>query len=303
MKPYTDKNKSYPRLNEAALGYLLVTPALLFILAIAIYPIFQTFRLSLFNMKLQFITEAKFIGLENYINLLGDWRYLLALLTTARFTVFSVALELCVGMAMALLMSRNFKGIGLVRTAVLVPWAIPTSVSAVMWSFLYNDQFGVLNDILTRFGIISANKAWLGTADTALGSIIFADVWKTSPFMGLILLAGVQSISRELYEAARVDGAGVIRQFLSITLPLLKPTILVALIFRTMEAFRVFDLIFVMTSGGPGNSTESLAIYTYKTLFRNLDFGQGSAMAVMIFVFVFLFAMLYIKLLDKDSLH
>ena len=160
-----------------------------------------------------------------------------------------------------------------------------------------------MNDILLRLGIISQNRAWLGTSDTALGAIIFSDVWKTSPFMGLILLAGLQGISRELYEAGKVDGAGAIRQFFKITLPLLKPTILVALIFRTLEAFRVFDLIFVMTGGGPGNSTESLAVYTYKTLFRNLDFGQGSAIAILIFIFIFIFALFYINLLDKESLR
>lgn len=300
----TSYKRSNPfKLNEAGLGYILVTPALLCILCIAIYPVFQTIRISLFDMKLQFIAQTKFVGLDNYINLLSDSRYLLALLTTVKFTLISVSIELCVGVSMALLMNKAAKGIGLVRAAVLVPWAIPTSVSAVMWSFLYNDQFGVINDILMRLGIIGSSRAWLGTSDTALGAIIFSDVWKTSPFMGLILLAGLQGISKELYEAGKVDGAGAIKQFFKITLPLLRPTILVALIFRTLDAFRVFDLVFVMTGGGPGNSTETLAVYTYKTLFRNLDFGQGSAIAILIFIFVFIFALFYIKLLDKESLR
>jgi multiple sugar transport system permease protein len=268
------------------LGYILVAPALLCIIAIALYPVLNTFKLSLYYMKLQLPGLTHFVGLQNYITLSSDSRFWSATLNTVFFTVVSVALEL----------------VGLVRAAVLIPWAIPTVISALMWKFIYNDQFGVLNDILMKVGLINSYKAWLGSPSSAMSAAIFADVWKTAPFMALLLLAGLQNISQDLYEAAKVDGAGSIRQFFRITLPLLKPTILVALIFRTLDAFRVFDLIFVMTGGGPGNSTETLSIYAYKTLFRNLDFGIGSAIAVIIFIFVFIFAMFYIKLLDKSIL-
>ncbi|MGB9678755.1 MAG: carbohydrate ABC transporter permease [Thermoanaerobacteraceae bacterium] len=282
------------------LGYLLVTPALLCIFTIALYPVFDTFRLSLFHMRLQLINLTHFIGFANYVTLFEDSRFWAATLNTVVFTVVSVTFELILGMIMALLMNKKFRGTGLVRAAVLIPWAIPTIVSALMWKFIYNDQYGVLNDIFNRLGLIHGYVAWLGNPSSAMGAAIFADVWKTAPFMALLLLAGLQNISNDLYEAAKVDGAGSIRQFIRITLPLLKPTILVALIFRTLDAFRVFDLIFVMTGGGPGNSTETLSIYAYKTLFRNLDFGLGSAMSVIIFIFVFLFAMMYIRLLDKS---
>ncbi|ADL70105.1 binding-protein-dependent transport systems inner membrane component [Thermoanaerobacterium thermosaccharolyticum DSM 571] len=290
-------------LNDAILGYLLVAPALLCIIAIALYPVLNTFKLSLYYMKLQLIGMTHFIGFQNYISLFNDPRFRSASINTVIFTIVSVSLELVIGMIMALLMNKKFKGTGLVRAAILIPWAIPTIVSALMWKFIYNDQFGLLNDILLRMGIINSYKAWLGSPSLAMGSAIFADVWKTAPFMALLLLAGLQNISYEFYEAAKVDGAGSIRRFFSITLPLLKPTILVALIFRTLDAFRVFDLIFVMTGGGPGNSTETLTIYAYKTLFRNLDFGIGSAIAVVIFIFVFVFAMIYIRLLDKSILE
>ncbi|WP_434578130.1 carbohydrate ABC transporter permease [Thermoanaerobacterium thermosaccharolyticum] len=290
-------------LNDAILGYLLVAPALLCIIAIALYPVLNTFKLSLYYMKLQLIGLTHFIGFQNYISLFNDPRFRSASINTVIFTIVSVSLELVIGMIMTLLMNKKFKGTGLVRAAILIPWAIPTIVSALMWKFIYNDQFGLLNDILVRMGVINSYKAWLGSPSLAMGSAIFADVWKTAPFMALLLLAGLQNISYEFYEAAKVDGAGSIRRFFSITLPLLKPTILVALIFRTLDAFRVFDLIFVMTGGGPGNSTETLSIYAYKTLFRNLDFGIGSAIAVIIFIFVFIFAMIYIRLLDKSILE
>ncbi|WP_035172439.1 carbohydrate ABC transporter permease [Caldanaerobius polysaccharolyticus] len=289
-------------INEAMLGYLLVTPALLCIIIIALYPVLQTFWLSLHSMKLQFANMSRFIGLSNYAALLKDMRFWSATKNTFVFTVVSVLFELVLGLIMAMLMNKEFKGRGLIRAAVLIPWAIPTIVSALMWKFIYNDQLGVLNDILMKLGLIHGYKAWLGTPSSAMGAAIFADVWKTAPFMALLLLAGLQVIPRELYEAGKVDGASPIRQFFSITLPLLRPTIMVALIFRTLDAFRVFDLIYVMTGGGPGNSTETLSIYAYKTMFRNLDFGMGSAMAVIIFIFVFLFALFYIKLLDRDTL-
>lgn len=290
-------------LNDAILGYLLVAPALLCIIAIALYPVLNTFKLSLYYMKLQLIGLTHFIGFQNYISLFNDPRFRSASINTVIFTIVSVSLELVIGMIMTLLMNKKFKGTGLVRAAILIPWAIPTIVSALMWKFIYNDQFGLLNDILVRMGVINSYKAWLGSPSLAMGSAIFADVWKTAPFMAILLLAGLQNISYEFYEAAKVDGAGSIRRFFSITLPLLKPTILVALIFRTLDAFRVFDLIFVMTGGGPGNSTETLTIYAYKTLFRNLDFGIGSAIAVVIFIFVVVFAMIYIRLLDKSILE
>lgn len=296
------KKKLKFQISEQTLSYLLVAPALLCIVIIALYPVLDTFRLSLYYMRLQLIGLTKFIGFQNYITLFSDSRFWAATLNTVIFTIVSVSLELLLGIIMALLMNKKFRGTGIVRAAVLVPWAIPTIVSALMWRFIYNDQFGVLNDISERLGLIHSYRAWLGTPSLAMGAAIFADVWKTAPFMALLLLAGLQNISYDLYESAKVDGAGSMKQFFSITLPLLKPTILVALIFRTLDAFRVFDLIFVLTGGGPGNSTETLSIYAYKTLFRNLDFGLGSAMSVIIFVFVFILAMLYIKLLDKSML-
>lgn len=286
---------------ENILGYLMVAPALLCILLIAIYPVFRTFSLSLTDMKMQFPNMAKYIGLDNYISLLQNDRFWSATYNTLFFTVVSVALELVIGFVMALIMNMPFKGRGLVRAAVLVPWAVPTTISATMWKFMYHDQFGVINDILFRMGFIDQYQSWLGSTSSALWCAIIADVWKTAPFMGLLLLAGLQTIPAELYEAATVDGASKVKQFFRVTLPLVMPTMLVALIFRTLDAFRVFDLIFVLTGGGPGNSTETLSMYAYTTLFRNLNFGMGSAIAVLIFIFVFLISLVYIHLLSRQN--
>lgn len=286
---------------ENVLGYLMVAPALLCILLIAIYPVFRTFSLSLTDMRMQFPDMAKNVGLSNYIKLFQDSRFWSATYNTLFFTVTSVVLELVIGFAMALIMNMPFKGRGLVRAAVLVPWAIPTTVSATMWKFMYHDQFGVVNDILFRMGFIDQYQSWLGSTSSALWCAIIADVWKTAPFMGLLLLAGLQTIPAELYEAATVDGASKVMQFFRVTLPLVMPTMVVALIFRTLDAFRVFDLIFVLTGGGPGNSTETLSMYAYTTLFRNLNFGMGSAIAVLIFIFVFLISLVYIHLLSRQN--
>jgi ABC-type sugar transport system permease subunit len=192
-------------------------------------------------------------------------------------------------------MNKPFPGRGLVRTAVLVPWAIPTVVSSRIWQWMYNDQFGVINDILLKLQIINQSNAWLGNPNTAMWSIIITDTWKTIPFMALLLLAGLQTIPPELYEAAAIDGASSWQRFWHLTLPLLKPAILVSLIFRTLDAFRVYDVVFVMTHGASG--TETLAVLNQRVLFSFLDFGYGSAISVIIFLIIFIFSIIYIKML------
>ncbi len=292
-----NKIKSNSVLSEQALAYLLVSPAVLCIILVAFFPIGRTIYLSMFKMKLQFINLKQFVGLDNYITLANDPRFWKSIYNTLFFVFTSVSIEFVIGMAMALVMNREFRGRSAVRAAILVPWAIPTVVSAMMWSFIYNDQLGVLNDILLKLHLIDSYKTWLGNASTAIWAAITADVWKTSPYVGLLLLAGLQVIPQELYEAATVDGASKIRQFITVTLPLLKPTILVTLLLRTLDSFRVFDIIFVLTGGGPANSTETISVYTYKTLFRNLDFGMGSAMAVSMFICVMIISLFYQKIL------
>lgn len=284
--------------KEARLGWLMTAPGLLIIAAVALYPIIHTLWLSLHTMKLTEPGLGKpFVGLDNYVAAVRDSKTLLALLNTIEFTVFSVGAEFILGLAVALLMHRTFKGRGIVRASVLVPWAIPTAISAMLWKYLYNDQYGVFNDIMFKLGLIDSYKAWLGSPGTAMFSLVLTDVWKTTPFMALLLLAGLQMIPEELYESARVDGANVWQRFWHITLPMLKPAILVALLFRTLDAFRVFDIVMVMTGGGPADTTETISTLAYKVMMRYLDFGNGSALAVITFICVFLISFFYIKVL------
>ena len=287
--------------GEARAGWLLTAPALAAILLIALFPLGWTLWESLHEHDLRMPWLGRpFVGLGNYARIFHDARFWQAMGHTALFTAVSVAVELTLGLALALAMNRAFRGRGVVRAAVLVPWAIPTVVAALLWRFIFDSQAGIANVVLSSVGLIDHPLVWFVRAATAWVPVILADVWKTTPFVALLLLAGLQSIDQELYEAAATDGAGAWWQLRHITIPLLKPAILVALIFRTLDAFRVFDLIYVMTGGGPGTSTEPVALYTFNALLQNLEFGYGAALSVIIFLVTFGLAMLYMRGLGID---
>ncbi|PLT27739.1 ABC transporter permease [Peribacillus deserti] len=249
------------------------------------------------------IIKPNFIGLKHYKDNFGDTRMWKALGNTMTFTIISVAAELILGLAIALLINKAFFGRGLIRASILIPWAIPTAVSALMWKFLYDGQNGIIAKIFEDVGLINKMSNLLVTDTGAMFAVIFTDVWKTTPYMALLILAGLQTIPSSLYEASAIDGAGRWKQFTTITLPLLKSSILVALLFRTLDAFRVFDLIYVLTGGGPANSTETISILAYKVMFSQTNFGEGSALAVIVFICVAIISMLYIKFLGKDLLN
>lgn len=244
------------------------------------------------------IISSNFVGFSNFNQILHDVRVLHTLIFTLIFTAVSVFCELVLGIALALIMNKAMRGRGLIRTISLIPWAIPTSVAALLWSYLYNGSNGIIAQAFATIGLISEPTQLLLTAKGALGAIIIADVWKTTPYMALLLLAGLQVIPNSLYESSAIDGAGKMKQFWHITLPLLKPSIFVALLFRTLDAFRVFDLIWVLTGGGPGGTTESISIYAYKVMFAQTRFGYGSAMVLVMAVAVAIIAYAYIKLLN-----
>jgi multiple sugar transport system permease protein len=254
------------------------------------------------------ILKPNYIGLDNYKHFAGELtvkdgepgRLAKALLNTLFITIVSVCFELVLGLITALIINRPYRGRGLTRASVLVPWAIPTVVSARMWAFLYDGQTGIFSHWLTQLGIIKDAGILLTTKEGAFFSVIFADVWKTTPYLALLLLAGLQGISQDLYEASNIDGASRLQQFFKITLPLLKPTIIVSVLFRTLDAFRIFDLIFVLTGGGPGNSTESISMYAYVTMFSQMDFGKGSTLSIIVFLCVALISIIFIKLLGAD---
>ena len=265
-----------------------VAPAALLLALVTAYPLAHVAWLSLERRSLLDPGPARFGGLENYLRLAHDERFWNALGNTAYFAGVSVALELALGLAFALAVQRPFRGRALLYGVILLPWAVPTAVSARMWEWIYDAEIGVLNHVL------GAHVNWLGSPTWALNAAILMDVWKSTPFVALLLVAGLQGIPRELYHAAALDGASRWTVLTRITLPLLMPMILVALVFRTIDAFRVFDSIYVLTGGGPANSTETLSIYAYKTLFQSLEFGYGSTLAFSTFVCVALIAAVYV---------
>jgi ABC-type sugar transport system permease subunit len=288
--------------SRSYLPYYFIAPAAVIIFGIALYPILHTFFISLHQINLKFPDLGmSFVWFENYVRLFSDGRALGALFNTLFFTVTTVALELVFGMIIALLMDRALRLRGILRATVLIPWAMPTVVAAMLWRWMYNDQSGIINALLYSLGIIPEYVQFLAEPVLAWTAVIVTEVWKTTPFMALLLLAGLQVIPRDVYEASAIDGASKVRTFFTITLPLIKPVLLVALLFRTLDAFRVFDVIFVMTGGGPGNATESLSLYTYKTMFGALDFGYGSALSVLTFICVIIISVLYIRFIGTRS--
>jgi ABC-type sugar transport system permease subunit len=287
--------------RETRLAWSLVLPAVGTILLIALFPLLWTVWESLHRHDLRMPWLGRpFVGVENYVEAMRDPRFWSALGHTVFFAVVSVGLELVLGLGLALAMNRAYRGRGLVRAAILVPWAIPTVVAGLVWRFMFDGETGIANVVLVRAGLLQEPLVWFIHAGTAWVPVILADVWKTTPFVALLLLAGLQNIDASLYEAARIDGASAWRQFRHVTLPLLKPAILVALIFRTLDAFRVFDLIYALTGGGPGTSTEPIALYTFNVLLQTLRFGYGSALSVIVFGITFVLALLYIRLLGAE---
>jgi multiple sugar transport system permease protein len=249
------------------------------------------------------IIPSNFIGFKGYKQLFTDSRVGIALWNTSLFTVASVFFELVLGLGLALVLNKAIFGRGIIRTASLIPWAIPTAVAALMWSYLFNGSSGIVAHFFEAAGLVDKSQNLLLTGPGAIASTILADVWKTTPYMALLLLAGLQNISQSLYEAASIDGAGKIQSFFKVTLPLLKPSILVALLFRTLDAFRVFDLIYVLTGGGPGGKTETLSIYAYKVMFAQTNFGYGSIIVMIMFLCVAFIAILFVKFLGANLME
>lgn len=310
-RPQTSWAKSRERL-----GWLMVLPSLIIVALVALYPLVQSFRLSFTNARLASARDVENIGLSNYEFLWNNNTFRIAFQNTVKFTVASVTIELVLGIIIALIINSQFRARGLVRAAILIPWAIPTVVSSRLWAYMLNDNYGVFNDMLVYqlprlfgwipffgdniAGIFPDQKiAFLARPELSLPSAIAVDVWKTTPFMALLLLAGLQVIPGDVYEAAVVDGASKWKQFWQITLPLLRPAILVALIFRTLDAFRVFDVIFVMF--GNKVDTLTLSIFTQQTLVDGDRLGRASAASVIIFLCIGVFVLIYTQLVKVEE--
>jgi multiple sugar transport system permease protein len=275
---------------------LLLAPALALLLVVVVLPILRVVQLAFSRVELRQDIEIRWVGIEPFVRLWQDGRWWIALRNTAVFTFGSVAIEMVLGVLFALLLHQRFRGRGAARALVMLPWALPTAIMALAWAWIFNDSFGVLNDLLGRIGVLDAPLAWLGAPGTAMIAMIVADVWKTTPFVALIVLAGLQGIPDPVLEAARIDGLSSLQRFRRVVLPLLAPSLLVAAAFRAVQAYGAFDLPYVMTGGGPGGSTETVSLYAYQNYFRYLDFGYGSALAIQGAVLAALLAFLLMRI-------
>jgi trehalose/maltose transport system permease protein len=305
-QPTVQPNRGMSELRAERLraAKLYLIPMLLALALVAGWPLFRTIYFSFTNASLTDLYNAKFVGFNNYFKmttlksgkvlyggLLADPAWWNALWNTVRFSFLSVSLETFFGMIVALVLNAEFKGRGIVRAAILIPWAIPTIVSARMWSWMLNDQFGILNDLFVRLHFIDAPIAWAASADTAMFAVLMVDVWKTTPFMALLILAGLQMIPNDIYEAAKVDGVHPVRTFFKVTLPLVKPALMVAVIFRMLDAMRIFDLIYILTPNS--SSTKTLSVIARENLFDFDKFALGSAQSTMLFLILTVLTLLY----------
>jgi trehalose/maltose transport system permease protein len=281
------------RRRQARIAWLLLLPALAVVAFVAIYPLGKTVYQSFTNQEfLAGLEPTKWVGLENYRTLWHDSIFHHAIWVTIKFTLITVSFEFVLGLIIALVVNSHFRGRGLMRAVMLVPWAIPTVVAAKIWQWMLDDVFGVINDLLMKLHIISHPHAWISDPATSLAAVSAVDIWKTTPFVALLLLAGLQVIPNDLYEAASVDGASTLQQFWRITLPLLKPAIFVTLIFRTLDALRVFDVFFVFFGNRP--DTQTMAIYAQSTIVGDGHVGYGAAVSVAIFLIIAFFVVIYV---------
>lgn len=281
--------------SERTLAVLLLAPAALLLALIIVYPVCRLVWTSFQNLSLTSGVPAEFAGLENYRLMLDDPVFWETTWNTVLITLITVPGALFVGLAMALMANLPFKTKWPVRLSLLIPWALPLSFAGLIFAWFFHSEYGVVNDVLRRLGF--EGVIWFNSANWAFAAICLTIIWKTSSFMALIILAGLQTIPRSLYEAAEVDGAGRVRQFFEITLPLLKPAIVVALIFRTITALQTFDIPFTMTRGGPGTSTATLAMYIHQNTVDFLDLGYGSALAVVMFALSMCVTAVYLRMI------
>jgi ABC-type sugar transport system permease subunit len=283
------------------MAFWMLLPAALAVFGIIVYPVLRTLLISFFRVDSALATETPFVGLHNYGAVLSDPGFWSTAGRTMYFTLLSTALELLLGLGLAALLNVELRGRWLFRAVVVIPWAVPTIVNAAMWKGIFNAQYGALNGVLTQLGLLDDYKAWLGDPVLALNAVVVADVWKTTPLVAFFLLAGLSAIPKDLYEAAKLDRASTWRTFRSITLPLLVPSIAIVLILRTVEAFKVFDIIYGMTRGGPANGTQTIAYYAYTTAFSDQEYGVGSAISYLIVLVILALSVIYLRLLRRSG--
>ncbi|MEP9400064.1 sugar ABC transporter permease [Mesorhizobium sp. KR2-14] len=281
-------------------AWLLMLPLLIVMVAVIGWPLVDTVRLSFTDAKLVG-TSGNFVGIDNYVKMLSNSGFQRTLVTTTWFAVISVAAEMVVGVGAALLLNQQFYGRTVLRALMILPWALPTVVNATLWRLIYNPEYGALNAALTQIGLIDAYRSWLGEPGTALAALILADTWKNFPLVALIALAALQAVPRDITAASMVDGAGAWSRFRFVILPYLAGPLMVALVLRTIEAFKVFDIIWVMTRGGPANSTRTLSILVYQEAFSFQRAGSGASLALMVTLLVTVLAVIYAAVIRRTA--
>ncbi|MBD9637179.1 sugar ABC transporter permease [Ensifer sp. ENS07] len=281
-------------------AWLLMLPLLAVMIAVIGWPLIDTVRLSFTDAKLVG-TEGAFVGFDNYAKMLGGSNFLRAFITTTWFAVVSVTAEMVLGVLAALLLNQQFRGRTALRALMILPWALPTVVNATLWRLIYNPEYGALNAALTQIGLINGYRSWLGEPGSALTALIVADCWKNFPLVALIALAALQAVPRDITAASLVDGAGPFNRFRYVIMPYLAGPLLVALVLRTIEAFKVFDLIWVMTRGGPANSTRTLSILVYQEAFSFQRAGSGASLALIVTLLVTVLAVAYAAMVRKAA--
>jgi len=285
--------------TEQRFAYLIISPALLIVLGVVIIPIVTTLLYTIKDVDPNSIHLGQFMGLHYYISILGTSEFWADLYRTLYFTVFSTLIESVVGLMVALLLNENFPGVKFLRSIVIIPWAIPTVVNASLWKLIFNGQYGVFNAILQKLHIFNVYQSWLGNPDTAMNLIITADAWKMTPLAVIFFLAAMQNVNKSTYEAAMVDGASVFKRFQVLTIPYLKPTILIVLVMRTVEKFKAFDIFYIMTRGGPANSTKTLMYDAYLNAFTDLNYSQAATYAYLIAIIVVILVIISMKTMTK----
>ncbi|MEW6127000.1 MAG: sugar ABC transporter permease [Acidobacteriota bacterium] len=287
-------SKRFAKFQGNGLPYLLIAPATAVLLALSIYPL-------IFAIKTGFTNQSGNWTIDNFTRLFTDQFFFAALLHTIIYAIIALTLEFLLGLGLALLLDRNLRGRGFFRAVMLIPMMLPPVVVGVVWRLMYNSDFGAINGTLKSLGINTDALVWTASPTFALLCVIVVDVWQWTPFVFLVLLAGLQAISQEPYEAARIDGSSAWQTFRYITLPLLKPAILIALLLRTMDLLRVFDQIFILTEGGPGFATETVSLYIYRAAFRFFDFGYAAAMSFVLLILTNIISVIYIRLLQRQE--
>ncbi len=283
--------------SERALPFLLVAPTLAVLVALSIYPLIYSVKVSLQAES----SEGVRWTVQNFARLFKDDFFLSALAHTLVYAIIALTFEFLLGLGLAVLLNRKMRGRSFFRAALLVPMMLPSVVVGVVWRLMLNPNFGAINGTLQGFGANTESLTWTASPTLAFASVILVDIWQWTPFIFLILLAGLQAIPEEPYEAALIDGSSAWQTFRHVTLPLLKPAILIALLLRTMDLLRVFDQIFILTEGGPGNATETISLYIYRTAFRFGDFGYAAAMSFVLLLLTNIISMLYIRLLQRQE--